>query len=180
MRMVTIDAETKTYPILASVGVFHQAFREFEKLIHTRSPTYFRIRKTLLTADRGVGHAGENSISDMASRDFPPSKSTPQAARMSSRTYAGHDVDNRRQNRNGSQTRNLRGFSSGNPGTIIGTIGIGGMNVGWNCAILKPDRMGDFRVSEKQRNFPTRHTARVTLLRRMAGAEAVEARRLGA
>jgi hypothetical protein len=62
--------------------------------------------------------------------------------------------------------------------TIIGTIGLGGMNKGWNYAILKPDTMGEFRVSEKQRNFPTRHTARVTLLRRMAGAEAAEPWRL--
>ncbi len=64
--------------------------------------------------------------------------------------------------------------------TIIGTIGFGGMNIGWNYAVLKPDTMGVFRVSEKQRNFPTRHTARVTLLRRMTGAEAAEAWRLAA
>jgi hypothetical protein len=64
--------------------------------------------------------------------------------------------------------------------TVIGTIGFGGMNMGWNYAVLKPDMMGEFRVSEKQRHFPTRHTARVTLLRRMAGAEAAEPWRLAA
>ena len=64
--------------------------------------------------------------------------------------------------------------------TIIGTIGLGGMNMGWNYAILKPDPLGSFRVSEKRRNLPTRHTARVTLLRRMAGAEAAAAGRLAA
>ena len=64
--------------------------------------------------------------------------------------------------------------------TIIGTIGFGGMNKGWNYAILNRDPLGDFRVSERQRNFPTRHTARVTLLRRMVGAEAAEAWRLAA
>jgi len=64
--------------------------------------------------------------------------------------------------------------------TIIGTIGVGGMNMGWNYAVLKPDTTGDFRVAEKQRHFPTRHTARVTLLRRMAGAEAAAPWRLAA
>jgi hypothetical protein len=59
--------------------------------------------------------------------------------------------------------------------TVIGTIGLSGMNKGWNLAILKPDKTGEFRVSEKQRNFPTRHTARVVMLRRMAGTEAAEA-----
>ena len=64
--------------------------------------------------------------------------------------------------------------------SIIGTVGIGGMNMGCNYAILNRDPMGDFRVSERQRNFPTRHTARVTLLRRMLGAEGAEAWRLAA
>ena len=65
-------------------------------------------------------------------------------------------------------------------GTVIGTIGLGGKNMGWNYAILKPDTMGEFRVFEKQRHFPTRHTARVILLRRMTGAETAEAGRLAA
>ena len=30
--------------------------------------------------------------------------------------------------------------------TIIGTIGLGGMNVSWNYAILERDTRGDFRV----------------------------------
>ena len=64
--------------------------------------------------------------------------------------------------------------------SIIGTIGIGGMNMGWNYAILNRDPSGDFRVSERRRNFSTRHTARVTLLRRMVGAEVAEAWRLAA
>lgn len=64
--------------------------------------------------------------------------------------------------------------------TVIGMIGLGGMNVGWNYAILTRDTRGDFRVSERQRNFPTRHTTRVALLRRMVGAEAAEAWRFAA
>jgi hypothetical protein len=64
--------------------------------------------------------------------------------------------------------------------TVIGTIGQGGKNMGWNYAILKPDTTGEFRVSEKQRHFPTRHTARIMLLRRMTGAETAEAGRLAA
>src|ERR1017187_10941883 len=59
--------------------------------------------------------------------------------------------------------------------TIIGTIGFDRMKKGWNYAILERNTMGEFRVSERQRNFPTRHTARVTLLRRMVGAEAAQA-----
>jgi hypothetical protein len=65
-------------------------------------------------------------------------------------------------------------------GTIIGTNGFGGMNNGWNYAVLNRDPLGDFRVSERQRNFLTRHIARVTLLRRMVGAEGAEAWRLAA
>ena len=63
---------------------------------------------------------------------------------------------------------------------LIGTVGIGGMNEGWNYAILERNTLGDFRVSERQRNLPTRHTARVTLLRRMVAADAAEARRFAA
>ena len=64
--------------------------------------------------------------------------------------------------------------------TIIGAIGSGGMNMGWNYVILERDTTGDFRVSEKRRNFPTRHTARVTLLRRMTEIGSAEPRRLAA
>jgi hypothetical protein len=55
---------------------------------------------------------------------------------------------------------------------IIGTVGFAGRNAGWYYAILKRDSVGDFRVSERQRNLPTCHTARVMLLRRMVDAEA--------
>jgi hypothetical protein len=64
--------------------------------------------------------------------------------------------------------------------TVIGNIGFDAKNKGWNYAMLERDTLGDFRVSEKRRNFPTRHTARVTLLRRMVGAEAAEALQLAA
>lgn len=64
--------------------------------------------------------------------------------------------------------------------TIIGAIGSGGMNKGWNYAILKRGTKGEFRVSERQGSFPTRHTARIALLRRMVGAEAAEAWRIAA
>jgi hypothetical protein len=62
--------------------------------------------------------------------------------------------------------------------TIIGAIGLNGKTMGWNYAILKRDPRGEFRVSEKQRSLPTRHIARLMLLRRMVGAEAAEAGRL--
>ena len=64
--------------------------------------------------------------------------------------------------------------------TIIGTIGFDRNNMGWNYAILKRDNRGDFRISERQGNLPNCHTARVALLHRMVGAEAVEAWRLAA
>ncbi len=64
--------------------------------------------------------------------------------------------------------------------TVIGAIGSGGINMGWNYVILERDTTGDFRVSEKQRHFPTRHTARLTLLRRMTEIGAAEPRRLAA
>jgi hypothetical protein len=57
---------------------------------------------------------------------------------------------------------------------------MGGMNLGWNYAILKRDALEDFQVSERHRNFPTRHAARIALLRRMAEAETPEAGRLAA
>jgi len=64
--------------------------------------------------------------------------------------------------------------------TIIGTVGFDPRHKGWNDAILTRDPTGDFRIFERRGNFPTRHTARVTLLRRMAGAEAAEEWRLAA
>jgi hypothetical protein len=59
--------------------------------------------------------------------------------------------------------------------TIIGTVGFGGRSVGWYYAILTRDAAGDFRVCERQRYLPTRHTARVMLLRGMVGIEAAQA-----
>ena len=54
--MVTNEARTKTHRILASVGVFHPAFQEIGRSLQIPSPTNFRIWKTLLIADRPVGH----------------------------------------------------------------------------------------------------------------------------
>ena len=50
-------AGTKTYRKLATVRVFHQAFREIGKLRQTPNPTYFRIWKMPQIADRVVVHA---------------------------------------------------------------------------------------------------------------------------
>jgi hypothetical protein len=61
IRMVTKEARTEAYRILAQVRVFHQAIREIERLPQIPSPTYFRIWKTPLTV-RSVGHAPRNSI----------------------------------------------------------------------------------------------------------------------
>src|ERR1017187_3967706 len=44
------------YRMLATVGVFHLAFRKIGKLLQTPSPTYPRIWKTPLIADRVAGH----------------------------------------------------------------------------------------------------------------------------
>jgi hypothetical protein len=64
--------------------------------------------------------------------------------------------------------------------SIIGTIGLGGKNMGWNYALLTPDTKGDFRVSERQRNFLTHHTAKVALWRRMVEDDALDARCIAA
>jgi predicted short-subunit dehydrogenase-like oxidoreductase (DUF2520 family) len=64
--------------------------------------------------------------------------------------------------------------------SIIGTIGLGGKNTGWNYALLKPDTRGDFQVSERQRNFLTHHAARIALWRRMVEDEVLAAQRLAA
>jgi hypothetical protein len=60
--MVAKDARAKMYCKLATFGVFHQAFREIERLLQMTSPTFFRIRKMPLIADRVVGHAPGKSI----------------------------------------------------------------------------------------------------------------------
>jgi hypothetical protein len=57
IRMATKDTRTKTYRILAAVGVFHHAIREIERVPQMPSQTSFRIWKTPLVADRVVGHA---------------------------------------------------------------------------------------------------------------------------
>ena len=64
--------------------------------------------------------------------------------------------------------------------TIIGTIGFDARNKGWNYVILTRDARGEFRVSERHGNFPTRHAGRLALWRRMAGSGAVEASRIAA
>jgi len=64
--------------------------------------------------------------------------------------------------------------------TIIGTVGTGRQYKWWSYAILKCDTPSGFRVSERREHFVTRHSARVMLLRQMAGAEAVGVERLAA
>lgn len=54
--MLTIDAISRAFRILASVGVFHQAMREPESIYPIPRPTSFRIWKTPLIADCVVGH----------------------------------------------------------------------------------------------------------------------------
>jgi hypothetical protein len=62
IRMVTKDARIKTSCILAILVVFHEANRRTKRVLQMLSPTYFRIWKTPLIADRVVGHAARNSI----------------------------------------------------------------------------------------------------------------------
>jgi hypothetical protein len=64
--------------------------------------------------------------------------------------------------------------------TVIGTIGFDARIKGWNYAILTRDARGEFRISEQHGNFPTRHAARIAMLRRMVETEAAEASRLAA
>jgi hypothetical protein len=54
--MVTIDARSRAFRILASIGVFHQAMRETESIYPIPRPTSFRIWQTLLTTDRFIDH----------------------------------------------------------------------------------------------------------------------------
>ena len=57
VRMPTNDARTTTYyRMLASSGVFHQAFPEIERLSQMPGPAYFRVWKTPLIADYIVVH----------------------------------------------------------------------------------------------------------------------------
>jgi hypothetical protein len=62
--------------------------------------------------------------------------------------------------------------------TIIGNIAFDDSHKGWNYAMLKQDKSGEFRVSERQGHFPTCHTARIALFRRMALEEEVKPWRL--
>jgi hypothetical protein len=55
--------------------------------------------------------------------------------------------------------------------TIFGAIGVS-RKKGWSFAIVKQDESGRLQVSQRQGNFPSRHTARVGLLLHMTGAEA--------
>src|ERR1017187_729963 len=54
--MATKDAGIKPNRILASVGFFHQTLQKIGRSLPIPSPTYFRIWKTPLIADRFVGH----------------------------------------------------------------------------------------------------------------------------
>lgn len=83
IRMVTRDAGSKTHRIRATVGVFHQAFRETQGLPQIPGPTVFWTRKTPLIADRVVGHVSSNSIPPMPCRAFPPTRIQPGPAAIS-------------------------------------------------------------------------------------------------
>src|ERR1035441_2279830 len=68
--MVTRDTGGKTYRIRATVGVFHQAFCETQRLPQVPGPTAFWTRKTTLIADRVVRHVAVDSIPPMPCRAF--------------------------------------------------------------------------------------------------------------
>jgi len=57
--------------------------------------------------------------------------------------------------------------------SVVGVVGYGGRIRGWGYAVLKRDTPSGFRVCVRHEHFATRHTARVMLLRQMAGAESV-------
>ena len=62
--------------------------------------------------------------------------------------------------------------------TMIGTVGLAKKDNGWNYAILKRNARSDFEVSERHGHFFTEHSAKVVLLRQMAGAEVLGVERL--
>lgn len=64
--------------------------------------------------------------------------------------------------------------------SIVGTVGYGGRFKGWGYAVLKRDTPDGFRVCVRHERFDTRHTARIMLLRQMAGTDAVAAKPLAA
>ncbi|HTS18242.1 MAG TPA: hypothetical protein VMP11_11760 [Verrucomicrobiae bacterium] len=59
--------------------------------------------------------------------------------------------------------------------SVLGAVGYGGRYRGWGYAVLKRDTPSGFRVCVRHEHFATRHTARIMLLRQMAGAESVGA-----
>lgn len=59
----------------------------------------------------------------------------------------------------GSKTRNL-----------IGTIAAGKGKAGWNYAVLRRDRVGNFRVCDVQANFHSHEAAKADFVLAMAGA----------
>src|ERR1017187_6722374 len=71
--MATKDAGIKPNRMLASVGFFHQTLQKIGRSLQIPSPTYFRIWKTPLFADRFVGHEPTHRLF----RKTPPSGSSP-------------------------------------------------------------------------------------------------------
>jgi hypothetical protein len=74
VRMVTIDASTDTSRIYAADRILHQTSRELDRLPQKFRPTYFRIWKTVLLADRVLGRP----------RHRPPDSHGPLHTRLSS------------------------------------------------------------------------------------------------
>src|SRR5664279_1156987 len=62
---------------------------------------------------------------------------------------------------------------SNRSGNLLGAIAEGKSMVGWNYAILKRDRKGDFHVRKVMNNFFNSNAARVDLLLSMAGIEKI-------
>ena len=62
IKMDAKDVTAEPYRMLATVGIFHQAIREIEGLPEILGPTYFRIGKTPLIADRVVGLSLQNRV----------------------------------------------------------------------------------------------------------------------
>jgi hypothetical protein len=58
-------------------------------------------------------------------------------------------------------------------GSLLGTIAEGKSGAGWNYAVLKRDRKGDFHVRKVMNNFFNLKAARVDLLLSMAGIEKI-------
>jgi len=54
---------------------------------------------------------------------------------------------------------------------ILGAVGFDGLHKGWGYAVLRRDTPDAFRVCGRHEHFATRHTARIMLLRQMAGTQ---------